>query len=51
MFGPDYITWMHSRGCDDNEPDITVHTIKFRDDSSILVEARRGQGCGVEVIS
>ena len=51
MFGPDYITWMNSRGADTDEPDISIHTIQFRDQSSILVEARRGQGCGVEVIS
>jgi len=51
MFGPDYLVWIDSRGSDTEEPDVTVHTIRFTDGSSILVEARRGQGCGVEVIS
>ena len=44
MFGPDYITWMNSRGADTDEPDISIHTIQFRDQSSILVEARLRPG-------
>ena len=50
LMGPDYCTFMETRGAEDGDPTVSVTTIKFRDGSSALIIGNRGIGSGVEVL-
>lgn len=51
VLGPDVIDSVHVRGSDvESEPHVAIFTVKFFDGSSVLIEAPRGIGSGVEVL-
>lgn len=51
VLGPDVIASVHVRGSDvESEPHVAIFTVKFFDGSSVLIEAPRGIGSGVEVL-
>jgi hypothetical protein len=50
LFGPGYCTFMETRAPETDEVDTALFLIRFRDNSSILIEAKRGIGSSVEVL-
>lgn len=49
LFGPEQVKFVYARGADD-ETDTAIFTVKFWDDSSILIVAKRGIGSALEVL-
>ena len=50
MFGPNIARFVDARAAEGDETDTAIFTVKFWDESSILIVAKRGIGSAVEVI-
>lgn len=51
LFGPDIVEFMDARASDaEDDRDTALFTIRFNDNSSILIVAKRGIGSAIEMI-